>query len=375
MSTRARKRCLMIGAGGMAEEWIHRILPRFDGRLEVVGLVDVSPTALAASGDFLELGAAHRFTSMQTAFEAVAADFCVVVVPAAFHADGVQAAKRGLAILCEKPLADTWPACREIYQAVRAANVKMQVVQNYRYGGPMLAMRSVLRSEQLGRINYVVSRFSDDCRAYNTWQRRHELPNAMLVDSAAHHFDMLRNLTGGDCAQMTALEWNPPWSSSTGEFCALCLMLMSNDTRATHEGNATAGGEQNAWRHEYYRAECEDGSVTVGNDQIVRIHRHARPGRRHPRSRCAAAAVRGTCLDRVRVSGLVGRRAYAGDDARRQHTHRGDDLRCDRVRAHPTDGRRRGHAACGATLALDGARRQPLHKVARQQPEEDHHRQ
>jgi predicted dehydrogenase len=277
MSTSARMRCLMIGAGGMAEAWIHSILPQFGDRLQIVGLVDVSQAALAASGDFLELGSAHRFTNLQTAFDVVEADFCVVVIPAAFHAAAaVQAAKRGLAILCEKPLADTWAACREIYQAVRAANVKMQVVQNYRYRGSMLAMRAVLHSEQLGRINYLVSRFGDDCREYNTWQRRHELPNAMLMDGAAHHFDMLRNLTGGDCAWMTALEWNPAWSSSTGEFCALCLMLMSNDTRATYEGNATAAGEQNTWHQEYYRAECEDGSVTVGSDQIVRIHRHTR---------------------------------------------------------------------------------------------------
>jgi predicted dehydrogenase len=261
----------------MAEAWIHRILPPFSDRLQVVGLVDVSQPALTASGDFLELGAAYRFTSIQTAFDAVEADFCIVVIPAAFHATAVvQAANHGVAILCEKPLADTWAACREIYQAVQAANVKMQVVQNYRYRGPMLAMRAVLQSGQLGRINYMVSRFGDDCREYNTWQRRHEIPNAMLLDGAAHHFDMLRNLTGGDCAQMTALEWNPAWSSSTGEFCALCVMRMTNDTRASYEGNAIAAGEQNPWRQEYYRAECEDGSVTVGSDQIVRIHRHTR---------------------------------------------------------------------------------------------------
>jgi hypothetical protein len=53
-------------------------------------------------------------------------------------------------------------------------------------------------------------------------------------------------------------------------------MRMSNGTRATYEGNATAAGEQNPWRQEYYRAECEGGSVTVGFDQIVRCYRHTR---------------------------------------------------------------------------------------------------
>jgi predicted dehydrogenase len=96
----------------------------------------------------------------------------------------------------------------------------------------------------------------------------------MIVDGAAHHFDMLRHLSGADCARMSALEWNPLWSSSRGEFCALCLVHMTNGARATYEGNATAAGEQHAWRFEDYRAECEGGSLTVGADQTVRIHRH-----------------------------------------------------------------------------------------------------
>jgi predicted dehydrogenase len=267
----------MIGAGGMADAWIRQILPQFDERLQVVGLVDVSEPALAASGDFLGLDQHQRFTKLADAFDAIRADLCVVVIPAAFHKSAaLLAAQHGVPILCEKPLANDWMSCREIYQAVTAANIKMEVVQNYRYRAPMLAMKAVLQSGELGRINYLVARFADDCREYDTWKRRHELPHAMVMDGAAHHFDMLRNLTGGDCARIAAFEWNPPWSSAKGEFCTLCMLQLTNGTRATYEGNATAAGEQNSWRHEYYRAECEDGSVTVGLDQTVRIHRHTR---------------------------------------------------------------------------------------------------
>ena len=272
----APKRCLMLGAGGMARNWIRGILPRFRDRVEIVGLVDVNERTLAEAGDALGLDDHLRFTELAPAFEAVEADFCVVVIPAAFHkAAALLAAERGMPILCEKPLADTWSACREIYRAVTRANVKMEVVQNYRYRAPILGMKAVLQSGALGRVNYVVSRFADDCREYDAWPRRHHLPHAMLMDGAAHHLDMLRHLTGGDCATIAALEWNPPWSTSEGEFCALCLLSMTNGTRATYEGNATAAGEQNPWRQEAYRAECEGGSVTVGFDKIVRVHRHA----------------------------------------------------------------------------------------------------
>jgi predicted dehydrogenase len=142
----------------------------------------------------------------------------------------------------------------------------------------MLALKALLQSGDLGRINYIVSRFADDCRDYDSWPRRHELPHAMLMDGAAHHFDTLRHLASGDCAQIATLEWNPPWSNSKGEFCALCILRMTNGVRASYEGNATAAGEQNPWRHESYRVECEDGSATVGLDQTVRVHRHTHGG-------------------------------------------------------------------------------------------------
>jgi predicted dehydrogenase len=275
----SRKRCLMIGAGGQAEEWIRKILPEFANRLEIVGLVDVSREALSTSGDFLGLVTDRRFTEIAAAFDGVGADLCIVSIPARFHREAVEhAAAHRVPILCEKPLAATWEDCVAIHHAVEQAGVKMEVVQNYRYSAAMLAMKEVLDSGKLGRINYLVARFLHDCREYDSWQRRHELPHAMLMDGAAHHLDMLRHLTGSDCQQIAALEWNPPWSNSKGEFCALCILRMANGIRASYEGNAVAAGEQNAWHQEAYRAECEAGSVTVGMDQVVRIHRHSGEG-------------------------------------------------------------------------------------------------
>jgi len=159
----SRKRCLMIGAGGHADSWIRHILTPFADSVEIVGLVDVSEEALAASGEFLGLPENCRFTQMQAAFDCVQADFCIVSIPARFHERAVlQAAQHGVPVLCEKPLADTWESCQRIYRAVQSSGVKMEVVQNYRYNAPMLAMKRVLQSGELGRLNYSVCRFLDD---------------------------------------------------------------------------------------------------------------------------------------------------------------------------------------------------------------------
>lgn len=272
----ARRRCLMIGAGGLARSWVRDFFAPHRDRVEIVGLADIDPAALAEQGDFLGLPADRRFARMADAFAAVEADFCAIVIPPAVHRDAVLlAVERGMAILSEKPIADTWDACRDIYAAVSRAGVKMQVVQNYRYYRPMLTLRDVLRRGELGRINYIVARFARDYRVYGSWGAlfRHEIPHSLLIEGAVHHFDMIRNLGGGDCRYLGGWEWNPAWSSSKGAFNALYTLQLTNGVRATYEGSGTAAGQQHSWYDEYYRVECEEGAVAVGRDHVVRTYR------------------------------------------------------------------------------------------------------
>lgn len=273
-------RALMLGAGAMASGWMRRYLPLFRERVEIAGLVDLDRAALATFGDLLGLPEAARFSDMAAAFERVEADCCFIVLPPAVHREAVRhAVSRRLPILSEKPIADSWEACADIYRAVSGAGLKMQVVQNYRFNAPMLTMRRLLRGGGLGRINYLVARFAADYRQPNSWgvPFRHQIPHALLVEGAIHHFDMLRNLAGADVGTIAGWEWNPAWSSSKGAFNTLYLLGMNNRVRASYEGSGTAAGEQNNWHEEYYRVECEEGAVTVGRDRIVRVHRF-RPG-------------------------------------------------------------------------------------------------
>ena len=278
----AKHRALMIGAGGMAGRWATQFVPLHADRVEIVGLVDVNEEVLNRTGDAIGLSQDRRFSTMAAAFDAIDdADCCFVAVPPAFHEEAVvRAAQRGWAILSEKPISDTWEACGRIYRAVTDAGVKMQVMQNYRYNAPTLTLRQVVRRGDIGRVNYVVARFATDYREWLSWgaEFRHRIPHALLLEGAVHHFDMIRNLTGGDCAQIAGWEWNPAWSSSKGEFNNLYVLRMTNDVHAVYEGSGTAGGEQNTWREEYYRVEGEHGSATVGRDLIVRIHRFRRGG-------------------------------------------------------------------------------------------------
>ena len=277
----AKKRCLMIGAGGFAGGWIRNFLPAFFDRMVIAGLVDIDEGALGASADFLDLPKERRFTEMAKAFETVDADFCIVVIPPAHHKDAVMlAAERGLAILSEKPIADTWEACADIYGAVTAAGLRMQVVQNYRYDSTILTLKKAISEERLGRLNYLTGRFAADYRVRGSWGAfRHEIPHALLVEGSVHHFDQLRNLAGSDCETIAGWEWKTDSPSFDGECCGLYVAKMTNGTVASYEGSCLAAGTQNAWHQEYYRAECESGAVVLDRDCVVRTYEHIGRGR------------------------------------------------------------------------------------------------
>ena len=263
----------------MAGGWIRSFMPPFFDRMEVVALAEIRENVLNDQADFLNLPPSRRFTDMHQAFQKVEADFAVVVIPPSVHREAaVAAAEAGMHVLSEKPIADAWEDCEAIYKAVQKAGVKMQITQNYRYTPRIMTVKQVVRSGAIGRPNYIMSRFSADYRRRGSWGAfRHDIRHTLLVEGSVHHFDQIRNLSGGDCNTVAGWEWNPDHDSFDGECCGTYVMRMTNGVYAHYEGNCLAGGDQNSWHGEYYRVEGDEGAVVVDRDQTVRIIKHT-PG-------------------------------------------------------------------------------------------------
>jgi predicted dehydrogenase len=263
----------------MGGTWLRRYLQPYRDRVEIVGIADISEMALAQAGDFLGLPESRRFLRMADAVQTVAADCVGVAVPPAFHREAVElAAAQGLPVLCEKPIADTWEDAVATYRAAKRAGIKLQIMQNYRFTPRVQTLKRVLESGQLGRAHYLVSRFAADYREYLSWGKafRHEMRHAILIEGSIHHFDQIRHLTGQDCRLIAGWEWNPGAPSFQGECLTLYTMQMSDGAHAQYEGSGLAAGWQNTWDHEYYRVECEGGSVVLDRDDVVRIYEHDR---------------------------------------------------------------------------------------------------
>lgn len=280
----------MIGVGGMAKHWTQFVWGVHAARMEYAALVDVNQEALNSAGDALGMPASRRFTDVNEAFAKVDADFCCIVTPPQFHQHAVElAAQRGMAILSEKPIADTWEGCAAVYKAATSAGVKMMVTQNYRYTPRILTLKKAI--SDLGGVNYAVCRYASDYRQYLSWgaKFRHDMQHSLLIEASIHHFDQLRNLTAGDCLTLSGYEWHPGLirggaekfrgsDSFAGESNGLFVMQFTGGAFSVYEGNNLAAGKTDSWHSEVYRVECEGGAAVLDYDHIVRIQERAASG-------------------------------------------------------------------------------------------------
>jgi predicted dehydrogenase len=270
------KRVLMIGAGGWARQcWIDEVLPHFRNSITIAGIADKSEEALKEAANILNVSPEDCFTNLAEAFAKTPADFCIICIPPAHHREAVLlAADKGMHVLSEKPIADTKEDAAAIRQAVARSGVKMAITQNYRFEIPILTFKDILQSGRLGRLDYIIARYSSDYRQPYSWgvDHVHERDNPLLIEGAIHHLDMLRNFTGSNCKSLFGTGWNPSWSSFKDNPNCLIFMEMENGVKAVYEGNSLESGEANNWFHEYYRAQCENGVVKIDQDQIVRIY-------------------------------------------------------------------------------------------------------
>lgn len=279
------KKVLMVGAGGWGRQrWVDGILQDFGDRLKVVGLVDIDAEKLRGAADVLGVPSEACFEEMEPAFASVEADVCMISTPPAHHARAmVLAARKGMHVLSEKPISDKHEDILDVHRAVQESGVKMAITQNYRYEVPILTMKAVLASGELGRLHYIVGRYAHDYRAPGSWRvdHVHTRDYPLLIEGSIHHLDMLRNLSGANCRTIMGAGWNPEWSSFRGVCACLLLLEMENGVRAVYEGNSLEAGQLNHWFHEAYRVECERGAVSVDREQQVRVHRRDAEGNEH----------------------------------------------------------------------------------------------
>ena len=189
----------LVGTGDFALEWIAPALTRAEGStLAAVISRDASRATAAAA----RVGAAHAFTSIESADTSLI-DGVVLVTPNSAHAAGAIAAlRRGFHVIVEKPMAHSVAECEQMIAAADASGTMLAVAHCMEWAPPVVAARELLTRGAIGSVRS--ARIGASFLAEPGSLRRDGVAPAMgdaaafgaLYDMGVHAIDTITRLLG-----------------------------------------------------------------------------------------------------------------------------------------------------------------------------------
>ena len=248
-------RVILVGLGARSRIW--RQVLDADPRTKIVGLVERDPATLAAA-ETDRAGVAGG-TSIAEVAARVQADAVILVTPPA-NRDGqiAEASAAGLAILAEKPLADSLAAAERHVASAARAGVPLMVGLNFRYLAVTQAMKRLWADDLLGQPafgRFLYERWRDGTQAHlNRYPLTMDQP--MLLEQSIHHFDLMRHVYDAEPLAIAARTWNPPWSMYRGDANVAALITFERGIEVTYQG--TWAGNRNHLGFDW-RTDCAHG--------------------------------------------------------------------------------------------------------------------
>ena len=135
-------------------------------------------------------------------------DAVYIALPNSMHAEyTIRAAKAGVHVLCEKPMAVTVGECRQMIAACRKADVKLMVAYRLHFETLNLAAMDLARTGRLGELKYFTSSFSMTVRRGDIRTRR-EYGGGTLYDIGVYCINAARHLFRSEPTRVSGVAIN-----------------------------------------------------------------------------------------------------------------------------------------------------------------------
>ncbi len=195
-------------------------------------------------------------------------DAVVITAATTAHAELIgRAARSGLPVFCEKPIALDLPGTLHALAEVDAAGTVLQMGFQRRFDAGYAAARETVRSGRLGRLHTVRALTADQAPPPAAYL---PLSGGIYRDCLIHDFDVLRWVTGQEVAEVyaTGSDTGPPMFREAGDHAtAAAVLTLENGTLAT----ATAARHNGAGYDVRMELAGELDTVGVGLDDRTPI--------------------------------------------------------------------------------------------------------
>jgi predicted dehydrogenase len=195
----------VVGLGHIAQA---AILPAFAhaSNAELAVLVSGDPVKLKKLSRKYRVAHTAAYEEYDACLAAV--DAVYIALPNSMHAEyAIRAARAGVHVLCEKPLAVTSDECARIVDACDAAGVKLMTAYRLHFEPINLAVAELVRSGRLGEPKYFSSTFSMRVREGDIRTRR-ELGGGTLYDIGVYCINAARDVFRSEPVEVATFSVN-----------------------------------------------------------------------------------------------------------------------------------------------------------------------
>lgn len=202
----ARKiRYAVVGLGHIAQV---AILPAFEharDHAELTALVSGDKTKLQELGKRYGIEALHSYDDYDQLLDGGEIDAVYIALPNHRHADfTIRAARAGIHVLCEKPMAVTEHECMSMIRAAERNNVKLMIAYRLHFEKANLQAVELVRSDKIGQARIFSSVFTMDVKEGDIRLRR-ETGGGTLFDIGIYCINAARYLFRSEPIEAVAL--------------------------------------------------------------------------------------------------------------------------------------------------------------------------
>jgi D-apiose dehydrogenase len=195
-------------------------------------------------------------------------DFVDIITDVDTHAPlTLQAAQRGLHVICQKPMSPSLPVCFQMVEACGQAGVQLYIHENFRWQTPLRRLREALDSGVIGRPFKARVTFCSAFPVFDNQPFLAELEQFILTDIGSHILDVCRFLFGE--AETLYCQTDRVNPKIRGEDVANVLMRMRNGVSCYAEMSYASLLEREAFPQTLVLIEGEKGSLRLGHDFVL----------------------------------------------------------------------------------------------------------
>lgn len=209
--------------------------------------------------------AIRRYSSFTEMYDTEKPELVSIALPSSLHAEAaLEAIKRGINVIIEKPMAMSIKDADEIIRLSRKHNVKVAACHQNRFNIAVQEMRGALEKGRFGTLsNAAITVRWDRGKAYYDqadWRGKFESDGGTLMNQCIHGIDLLRWMCGDELVRVYGATRRTLHPYIEAEDVGVAVLEFANGVIATLEGTVNVPG-----------GNLEEHLTLIGSGGVVKL--------------------------------------------------------------------------------------------------------